>query len=122
MAKLDVWHIEDFAFGDRRPVGVVRQEGKLRGRVDKSTDEPRARDAINLGFFTRYPFHWRRLPRRAASLIWTAGRGSSRRLGDSEGARKRHCQQAKRGLDHGLIKPGEPVFDVQSPRRRREGL
>jgi bacterial/archaeal transporter family protein len=57
MPQLAVRNVEDDSVPDFCPLGVVRQEQKLRIGVNKFFDEPRAGDPIYFNFLASDPFH-----------------------------------------------------------------
>ena len=57
MTELAIGHVEYDSVIDLCPVGVVRQENKLRIPVDESLDKPRATHAIHFYFLASDPFH-----------------------------------------------------------------
>src|SRR5207244_10426855 len=57
MTELAIWHVEDNSVIDLRPVSFVPEKNKLRLRVDKLFDKPRASDAIYFNFLASDPFH-----------------------------------------------------------------
>jgi transporter family protein len=57
MAELAIRHIEHDAVIDLCPIGVVWKKNKLRLRVDKIPDQPRASDAVHLNFLASDPLH-----------------------------------------------------------------
>jgi transporter family protein len=57
MPQLAVRNVEDDSVFDFCPLGVVRQEQKLRIGVDKVFDEPWAGDPIYFNFLASDPFH-----------------------------------------------------------------
>jgi hypothetical protein len=57
MSELAVRNIEYGSVVDFPPLGLTRKKYKLRLRVDKIPDQPRAGHAIDFNFFTRDPFH-----------------------------------------------------------------
>src|SRR5207245_11287891 len=57
MPKLAIRDVEHSSIIDLRTIGVVRQKDKLRLRIDKIFDQPRAGHAIYLNFLASDPFH-----------------------------------------------------------------
>ena len=57
MTELAIWHVEDNSVIDLRPVSFVPEKNKLRLRVDKFADEPRASHAVHFNFLASDPFH-----------------------------------------------------------------
>src|SRR5918996_2418975 len=57
MTELAIGHVEYDSVIDLCPVGVVRQENKLRIPVDESLDKPRATHAIHFYFLASDLFH-----------------------------------------------------------------
>src|SRR5437667_1743981 len=57
MPELAVRHVEHSSVVDLRPVGVVWKKNKLRLRVDKIPDQPRARDAVDFNSLASDPLH-----------------------------------------------------------------
>src|SRR5215471_18312317 len=57
MPELAVRNVENDAILDSCPLGIVRQENKLRACIDEFPDEPRACDPIYFNFLASDPFH-----------------------------------------------------------------
>ncbi len=57
MPELAVRHVEHSSVVDLRPVGVVWKKNKLRLRVDKIPDQPRARDPVDFNSLASDPLH-----------------------------------------------------------------
>src|SRR5437879_8717260 len=57
MAELAIRHVEHSSIIDLRPAGVAGQKHKLRLRIDKIFDQPRAGHAVDLNFLASDPFH-----------------------------------------------------------------
>ena len=57
MPELAVRDVEYDSVLDSCPIGMVRQEDKLRVSVDKFFDKPRAGDSIHFNFLASDPFH-----------------------------------------------------------------
>ena len=70
MPQFAVWNVEDDSVFDFCPLGVVRQEQKLRIGVNKFFDEPRAGDSIYFNFLASDPFH------KLQSCLWHPGSGT----------------------------------------------
>jgi bacterial/archaeal transporter family protein len=57
MTEIAIRHVENDSVIDLCPVGVVRQEDKLRVSVDEFFDEPWAGNSIHFNFLAGDPFH-----------------------------------------------------------------
>src|SRR6266508_4670534 len=57
MTELTIRHVEYDSVIDFCPIGMVRQEGKLRVLINEFFDKPRAGDSIHFNFLAGDPFH-----------------------------------------------------------------
>src|SRR5438128_11236171 len=89
MAELAIRHVEHSSIIDLRPAGVAGQKHKLRLRIDKIFDQPRAGHAIYFNFLASDPFHELSFLRGSVVLVCSCSSSPIRRASNFYPARRR---------------------------------